>query len=461
MSALKITSARTLAAAVLQKFNPKKDYASDLLNKHIDKLNSTAEKQRATDLVYGCLRNLSAIDHCVTTLADCPTERIQSRILSILRPAVYELLYCPQTADYAIVNESVETAKQTAGKKQTAFVNAVLRQITRHIKNRNAELKRANPQKIIPQNEHSGCLFDVDILPDTKTQITDYLHLAFSLPKWLIESWLAAYGHDSTRSICFACNRRPRLWLRPNTLKTSPEKFAETLAKNNIQYQFSEDNTMLQVKHPSSVTTLPGFYKGEFTIQDISAIHAVNLLNPGQDRRILDLCAAPGTKTTHLAEHTHDKAEIIATDISAERLKLVEQNTKRLGISSVTIISYEKVEKEPCNLGLFDSILLDVPCSNTGVLSKRIEVRFRITPDAVTKITNTQLQLLETAVKCLKPNGKICYSTCSIQPDENKKLIEKFLDSHTDFKLETEKLTLPSAETPDRDGGYVAIIKRS
>ena len=139
---------------------------------------------------------------------------------------------------------------------------------------------------------------------------------------------------------------------------------------------------------------------------------------------------------------------------------MIEENIKRLGIKSVTTIPYEKVEKEFHDLGLFDRVLLDVPCSNTGVLSKRIEVRFRITQTAIKKITKTQLKLLELAVKFLKPNGKICYSTCSIQPEENNKVIEKFLHTHKKFELETKKLTLPSAEKSDHDGGYVAIIRQ-
>jgi 16S rRNA (cytosine967-C5)-methyltransferase len=457
----KIKNARALAVVVLQKFDPQKEYASDILNKYITELESTTERQRATDLVYGCLRNLSTIDHCISTLADRSIERIQSEILNVLRPAVYELLYCPSSPDHAIVNEFVEITKQSAGKKQTAFVNAVLRKITRHIAIRSTDLKNDDAKKIIPQNKTTGCLFDVEILPDVQTHTSKYLSVAFSLPKWLIESWLAEYGLDSTHNICFASNRRPHLWIRPNTLKASVKQLVEVFEKNKIEHLLSEDNRMLQIKSPSAITNLPGFNEGEFTIQDLTASKAVFLLGPKPGQRILDLCAAPGTKATQLAEQTRNKAEIIATDISAQRLKMVEENTKRLGIDSVTIVPYEKVEKESHDLGLFDSILLDVPCSNTGVLSKRIEVRFRITPGAVTKITNTQLKLLETAAKFLKNQGKICYSTCSIQPEENSRLVKEFLDKNKTFELEMEKLTLPSAESPDHDGGYVAIITRT
>ncbi|MHC4187240.1 MAG: 16S rRNA (cytosine(967)-C(5))-methyltransferase RsmB [Planctomycetota bacterium] len=461
MSTKKIKNARTLAAFVLHQFNPQKDYASDILNKYITELEPTSEKQRATDLVYGCLRNLSTIDHCISTLAQRPIERIQPKILNILRPAVYELLYCSSSPEYAIVNESVEITKTSGGKKQTSFVNAVLRQITGHIANRNTEIKNTNLQKIIPQNLSTGCLFDAEILPDLQTQPLEYFSLAFSLPLWLIKNWLDEYGVDKTSQICNASNRRAQVWIRPNILKISKEELAEKLQKNGVECKSSPANSMLQLKSPSSITNLPGFREGEFTIQDLTAAQPVFLLDARAGQRILDLCAAPGTKTTQLAELCSDKSEIIATDISSERLEMVGENIKRLGFRSVVTIPYEKVEKESHDLGLFDKILLDVPCSNTGVLSKRIEVRFRITQAAIKKITKIQLKLLELAVKLLKSNGQICYSTCSIQPEENNKVVEQFLDTNKDFEVKTEKLTLPSAEKPDHDGGYVAIIKKT
>jgi 16S rRNA (cytosine967-C5)-methyltransferase len=460
MSIKNIKNARAVSAFVLNKLKSQRDYAADILNKHIARLEVISEKQRATDLVFGCLRNLSIIDHCISILANCPVERIQSKILNILRPAVYELVYCPWTAEYAIVNESVEIAKKTAGRKQAAFVNAVLRQITRHLKNREAELKNTEQKKVVPQNEMKGCLFDAEILPEIEEHTIDYFSLVFSLPSWLIKNWLEEYGPDTTRQICFASNRRPKIWIRPNLLKTTIEKVTEKLEKSGIEYQLSEEKTMVQIKGGSAVKKLPGFSDGEFTIQDLTAAQAVCMLNPEPGGRILDLCAAPGTKTTQLAERTFDKAEIVATDISTERLKMVVENIKRLGIKSVTIKPYEEIEKEAQESGLFDSILLDVPCSNTGVLCKRIEVRFRITPDAIEKLSKTQLGLLKSAVNLLKPNGKICYSTCSIQPEENSLLVRKFLDANKDFKLETEKLVLPSAKAPDHDGGYIAIITR-
>jgi len=210
---------------------------------------------------------------------------------------------------------------------------------------------------------------------------------------------------------------------------------------------------MIKIESPRAVTQLPGFAEGLFTVQDITASQAVRILKPKSHWTILDLCAAPGTKTTQLAEATGDSAKIIATDIDSERLKKVKENNTRLGINSVDIVPYEELPDSK-----FDCVLLDVPCSNTGVLARRVEVRYRIKPQAIKELAKTQSELLDTAATMLKPHGIICYSTCSIQKAENNELIKNFL-SNNNFELEFEKLTLPSAQPFDHDGGYMAIIR--
>ena len=448
-------SARTLATNVLNQLDPKRSYASQILDKLLPQTN---EKQRATDLVFGSIKSRSAIDMVIAKLADCPLERIPAKLLNIIRIGAYELIYSPQTADYSIVNEAVENAKAIAGKKQTAFVNAVLRRITRHIQNRQIPLSEANTQRTLPQTPSSGCEFDTDILPNPKDSPVDFLSAAFSLPKWLISNWLAEFGQESTQQVCFASNRRPSIYIRPNPLKITAQKLAEKLHMANIEVEVVAELEMIKIKGPRAVTELPGFDEGEFTVQDISAAQPLRLFQPQRQWTILDLCAAPGTKTTQLAELTGDKAKIIATDIDGERLKKVEENATRLGIRSIKIVPYENLEKTATQIGPFDCILLDVPCSNTGVLAKRPEVRLRIRPKTIAKLTKIQGQLLKSAASMIKPKGKICYSTCSIQRCENSELIKDFLQKNPDFELESEQLTLPSAEDFDHDGGYVAII---
>jgi len=504
-------SARTIAIDVLNRTDPRRNYAAPILDRLID---GTTERQRATDLVFGVMRNRRAIDTVITAFSSRPAERISAELLNIIRLAAYELIYRPETPDYSIVNEAVENVKaracrdvpasgtpaaRQAGEKQTGFVNAVLRNITRRIANRQISLADADIKATLPQTPSTGCLFNTSFMPDPESHPADYLSTAFSLPIWLVVDWLEELGFEKTRLICFASNRRPSIYLRPNTLKTTAQELAKKLQQADIDFEIvpahppqpsnienrassienpassieSQALSMIRLKSASAITQLPGFADGLFTVQDLAASHAVMMLDPQPGWKMLDLCAAPGVKTTQLAEVTGDSAHIIATDINHDRLKRIEENAARLGIANIEIVAYQDIDRRLAELGPLDAVLLDVPCSNTGVLAKRVEARYRLNPAVIEHFATTQSQLLRTAASMLKPNGKICYSTCSIQRNENSEVIRDFLQRNNSFRLESEKLFLPSAGTLiqgpaceknpdefDHDGGYIAIIAR-
>jgi 16S rRNA (cytosine967-C5)-methyltransferase len=445
----KITG-RFIAAQVLGKFDPKRNFAGPILDKLLDQ---TQQRQRATDLVFGTIRNLFAIDNVINTFAGCPVERIQRKLLNIIRIGCYELIYSPSTQQYSIINEAAENAKAIGGTKQVGFVNALLRKISRHIKNRQIELSQADARGTLVQNAATGCEFDMYFLPDFETDPAEFLSVVFSLPHWLVTDWLDEFGKEQTRQICLAQNRRPSIYIRPNTLKTTAQELIDKSQKEGIELEIVQDEAVLRIKSPQAITQLPGFEEGLFIVQDLTASQAVGFLAPRPGWAILDLCAAPGVKTTQLAEVTGDAAKIIATDIDSERLKKVEENSDRLGINSIEVVPYGQLSDIK-----FDCVLLDVPCSNTGVLARRIEARYRIGPDTITELAKTQYELLERAAGLLKPQGKICYSTCSIQKQENSELIRKFLGKNPDFNLEIKRLILPSADGFDHDGGYTAIL---
>ena len=447
--------ARLIAAKALGQFDEKKDFLEAILNRLLPK---AAERQKVTDLAMGTLRNRIAIDMVIAKCADVQTKRIASKILNMIRIAAYELIYCPQIPVYAVVNESVEACKAIAGRKQASFINAILRSISSHITSREAPLVKDDKNKIIPQTITNGCRFDFEILPDFEKSAAEYLAAAFSIPQWLIEEWKKEFGLERTEQICFASNRRPSIYIRPNILKTTAAELAEKLKQANVELQII-DSSMIQLKSPKLITKLAGFASGLFTIQDLCAAKAVELLNPKPGSLILDLCAAPGTKTTQIAEMTGDKAKIIATDIDAVRLERLKENIRRLDLRSISIIKYDQIDGIVKAAGPFDCVLLDVPCSNTGVLAKRPEVRFRITKSAIENLAKRQAELLRKAAEVLKPNGKICYSTCSIQAVENSLLIKEFLRQTKNYSLESESLTLPSTSPPDCDGAYSAILK--
>jgi 16S rRNA (cytosine967-C5)-methyltransferase len=461
-------SARAIATEVLREFDSTRDYAGPILDRLLDQ---TEEKQRATDLVYGTLRNLNVLDAVIAQFSGRQTTRIDPPLLSILRIGVYELVYSPATPVYSIVNEAVSNVENAGGKKQTGFVNAVLRQIERHITDRQIDLAHADPRRTLVQTPQSGCQFDTDLLPDPATSLQLYLSTCFSLPSWLIGEWLEQFGPDQTRQVCPACNRRPSLYARVNSLRTTAKELLDRFEQAGVHPELVIPSgivkteglgngpvpEMIRIAGPHAVTQLPGFAEGLFTIQDLSAAQAVRILDPQPGWCILDLCSAPGTKTTQLAEATRDSARILATDINPERLDRVRENIARLGLTSVTIIPYAQLEEGQAES--FDAILLDAPCSNTGVLARRVEARLRLRRKAVQEIAATQKALLAKAAALVKPGGRICYSTCSIQRQENQD-VREFLTQNSRFELMHEELLLPSAEPFDHDGAYVALLRR-
>jgi 16S rRNA (cytosine967-C5)-methyltransferase len=429
----------------------------DVVETLADFLRRTKEPQRATDIVFGVLKNNCLIDNLIEKVSAVPVGRISGKILNILRVGVYELVYCPQAAEYAIVDEAVDYSKRVADAKQAGFVNAVLRQVLRHIRGRQKPIEQSRLRETIPQTPDTGCEFDFEILPDRDKSPCEYLACAFSLPDWLVQNWLDEYGREQTENICFAGNRRPSVYLRPNPLKTTAGELAERLRAAEVECEIEPESQMIKLTSPKAITSLPGFNDGLFTVQDLAAAEVVRALKPKPDWTILDLCAAPGTKTTQLAEATGGRAKIVATDIDSGRLKKVKENIARLGLAGcITTVKYNDVEKQ----GGFDCVLVDAPCSNTGVLARRPEVRHRITKSDVKKLAKTQMTLLSKAAGMLKPKGIFCYSTCSIQPEEDGLLMRRFIKENPSFKIESENLILPSADKFDRDGSYSSVIIR-
>ncbi len=462
MSGPESKTGRRIALEVLNRVDVAGFNAGEILHSII---HQTEQKAQATDLVFGAIRNLFAIDMLVTKVGGTPVERIRPKLLHVIRIGTYELVFAPKTAEYAIVNEAANLAGAVAGKKQVGFVNAVLRNVSRGIADRAASLADADTLKTLPQSPQTGCLFNNAILPDPKTHSADYLSKAFSLPKWLITNWLGEFTFAQTSKICFASNRPPSVFLRPNTLKISAKSLAERFTAGGIEFEFetSEPGTVLKLKSHQPVFKLGGFDEGLFFVQDPTSARAVQILAPKPGWTVIDLCAAPGGKTVQMAQLMNNTGRIIATDIDHERLQKVDENCKRLGITIVELIPYDRLAQVIAEIGRCDAILLDVPCSNTGVLARRPEVRLRITPEAVARLAQTQLQLLEKAARMISTGSKICFSTCSILNQENSEVVKQFLSDSSDFTLDSENLTLPSTSAPesfDHDGAFTAILAK-
>ena len=446
---------REVAVAVLNKFKPEAANVRESLDRFSSR---TDERAAATDLAMGVIRNGTMIDEIIKACGRIEAGRIEKKLVNIIRVGVYELVYRPVGAEYAAVDEAVEQARKAVGAKRAGFVNAVLRNVQRGIAQRQASFEGADAKNTVVQDSEHGCVFRFAIAPDPKADGAGYLTAMFSLPGWLVKGWVERYGFAKAREICLGSNRRPGIYLRPNALKTTAIKLAGLLGEKGVPCAVVSSADMVKIEHWGDVAKLPGFGEGMFTVQDITPAGAVKAIAVQKRQRVLDLCAAPGTKTTQMAEEMRDSGEIIATDIEEGRLEKVYQNCERLGVKSVRVIRYADLERE-ARAG-FDAILIDAPCSNTGVLAKRPEARYRVTSNAIEEIAEVQFEILSNTAGYLNKGGKLCYSTCSIEQRENEDVVGLFLKLNKQFKLLDSKLTLPAAGANERDGGYWAVMEK-
>lgn len=299
------------------------------------------------------------------------------------------------------------------------------------------------------------------ILPDPVAEPHHFLTRAFGLPLWLIDRWATRFSTAELFELAEWFERRQPLSLRVNRRQTTRDqllhRFAEVLGPES-QNDFGPGRLADSVFYDGAlrVVDLPGFSEGDFTVQDETAMAASLLLDPQPGETVLDLCAAPGTKTTHLAELMDNRGKIIASDVDGRRLRRVEENMRRLGLDIIEPLRIP-ADLSEFPTGPFDAVLIDAPCSNTGVIGKRPEVRSRIgTPD-ISELSELQLRLLTAAAGHLAPGGRIVYSTCSIEPEENSQVVAAFLQTHPQFRSIDVREFVPGQPS---DGGFQALLRR-
>ena len=336
----------------------------------------------------------------------------------------------------AAISTTVEVAKKTDLKGLTGTVNAILRNAVRKI-------EQENP-------------------PPISSDVIEKISYLESLPLWLVNELVNWFGIKDAEDLAKAFNKKPSIDLRINTIKTDLIKFLEVLHENNINAEpiKSLKNGITLNSNPRSIKNLPGYNDGLWTIQDRSSQWVVPLLNPKQGEKILDACAAPGSKSTHLAELTNDNAEILAVDRSERRLKIIESNLDRLNLTSVKTLKADATclrDLNPNFISHFDKILIDAPCSGIGTLSRNPDARWFLNKDKIKQLIILQERLLMSLLPLLKRDGLLVYSTCTICPEENNLLIKRFIEKNDEIKLDSQKQILPKLDYPG-DGFYAAVI---
>ena len=389
-----------------------------------------------TELAFGCIRYRRLLDLWIDHVSKINHQKQPPKLRWLLHIGIYQLLKMDRIPVSAAINTTVEIANSNNLKGLSGVVNGILRNTIRKVTSKN-----------------------LPIISENEIEKISYIE---SLPLWLVKEMSNWFGIEKTHIIAKAFNKKPSIDLRINTLKTDVDSLLRDLEKKNIKAEKIRnlDNAVSLISKPRTINLLPGYENGEWVIQDRSSQWVAPLLNPQKGEKILDACAAPGSKTTHIAELTNDNSEIWAVDRSEKRLKILKSNLIRLNIKSVRLLkgdSTKLIELNPKFLKYFDKILIDAPCSGIGTFSRNPDSRWSISKEKILQLIVLQEKLLQNNLNLLKENGRIVYSTCTICPEENNILIREFLKKNNNLKLVYEKQIFPGLDSFG-DGFYAAVI---
>ncbi len=452
---------RAIALSTLLSAEKDRTFAADQLEERLAGAELAQRDRRfVTQLVYGTLRRRLTLDWVLKPFMQARSDRLDAVVRANLRLAAFQALYLEKVPDHAVVNEAVNLTREEVGRRAAGFVNGVLRAFLRGIEDRNLKSADKPEGRALRVARDRWVLFRDSFLPSAVRDLPRALSVQHSHPMWLLTRWLARWPREEVERICDADNDPPSVVLRANALRGGRAALLASLAAQEIPAREGSLADSVILGRAGSVAALEAFKKGLCQVQDEAAMEAVLLLAPERGGRALDACAAPGGKSTHIAERMGDEGFVLAVDADPARTALIRENARRLGLRSVHAIVAD-VRALPLGReqrGAFKHVLLDVPCTNTGVLARRVEARSRVSEKDFLTLPLAQLSLLHAAARFVAPGGAIVYSTCSLEPEENGQVVAAFLADATEFKQAAEKLTLP--REGGLGGGYAARLER-
>ncbi|HUX60536.1 MAG TPA: 16S rRNA (cytosine(967)-C(5))-methyltransferase RsmB [Ignavibacteriaceae bacterium] len=415
---------RGLAVKILNRVERTDAYLEKLLDNEMKNSElSGQDKALLYEIVHGVIRWMGRLDWILNGFYKGQFSKAIPNLKNGLRVALYQILFLERVPDYAVVNEAVEFVKKLQGQKSADLTNAILRNI---IRSKNAIR-----------------------YPDPQEDLVGYLCAFYSHPSWMVKRYLERFDREATEKLLAANNEKPYLTLKINTIKTNEEEFKQLLNSVNLKYEQGKYlPEFFQLQNLTNITAWEYFKEGYFNVQDESAGLACRLLDVKPGMRVLDLCAAPGGKSAYIASLMNNQGEIVAVDRYEGRVRIVEQNLNRLKINCVKTVVVNALE---FNDNKFDRILADVPCSGTGTLTKKPDIKWKRDLLDLRSMNELQYELLVKASSLVNPGGVVVYSTCSIEPEENYEIIKKFLNNNPNFKLDDASLYF-SKDLVDENG---------
>jgi 16S rRNA (cytosine967-C5)-methyltransferase len=428
-----VDDSREQALLILVKVFENKAYSSILL-KNLKGDFSRLDRAFITEIVYGTIKWKMKIDNIISQFSKIKMKDISPHILNILRIGIYQIDFMDRVPNSAAVDECVKLSKKYGNIGASKFVNAVLRNYLRR---------------------HDSIKY-----PDKDKEASKYLSIYYSYPEWMVSKLLCEFGESAAEDFLKSCNEVSPLTVRINSLKTTKEALRESLKSKGIYVSDSlyiDDALML--KNVPKIQSMDEYKKGFLTVQDESSMIAVKILAPKAGELVMDLCSAPGTKSTYMAEMMGNKGTVISGDINENKLKLVDQNAKRLGIDIISTFVNDAAKHDGSYDGKADRVLIDAPCSGLGVMRKKPEIRWNRRREDIEELKKIQRLILESSSPYVKLGGTLVYSTCTVLKEENIDLVRDFVrDSH---KFVFEDITAWAPEKLRKDSlkdGYVQLF---
>ncbi|MEG0855057.1 MAG: 16S rRNA (cytosine(967)-C(5))-methyltransferase RsmB [Terrisporobacter sp.] len=421
-------NAREIAYKVLLDIEKNDNYSNMAINKHFKDVKlSNQDRGLATEIIYGVVENKYYIDYIIDKLSKVKSDKMEIYVKTLLRMGIYQIMFLNSISDYAAVNETVNLAKKNNA-KVSGFINGILRNVIRN-------------------KETIG---NITVKDDI-----DYLSIKYSYDKWIIRNWMIHFGDEFTRELLEANSEKPSIYVRTNTLKITRDELIERLQEQGVKAsKVSQVEEAIKVENLKNIENNSLYKDGLFTVQDISSMLVGKVMSPKENSLVLDVCSAPGGKTTHIATLMKNTGKVVARDIYDHKLKLINASCKRLDLNNVDVESFDALKLDKESVAKFDYVLADVPCSGLGIIKRKPEIKYKEKED-FRDLPPIQKRILENAAKCVKRGGTLIYSTCTIQDTENIEVINEFLQKHRNFELAP--INEVNIDLDNQEKGYMKI----
>lgn len=426
-------SVRELALEILIEVNEHGQYSHLILRDVLDKYQFLEKQERAflTRLVEGTLERQIELDYILDSFSKVKVRKMKPLIRNLLRMSVYQLKYMDKVPDSAVCNEAVKLAGKRGFRQLSGFVNGVLRNIARN------KTTISYPK-----------------------DVAENYSIRYSIPKWMVEMWMKDYGEEKTKAILEGFFKEKSLWIRTNLTVISPEELYQTLLAEGVTVEKSKTlNYAFAISGFDYLAGLESFQKGLFYVQDISSMMVAETASPKEGDYVIDVCAAPGGKSTHIAEKLNGSGMVEARDLTDYKVSLIEENIERHGLSNIKAVRMDATKKDEESVGKADILVCDLPCSGLGVMGKKTDIRYKMTPEKQKDLVELQREILSTVESYLKPQGTLVYSTCTIHKQENEENVKWFLEKYPQFSLISMEQMLPGEASTD--GFFIAKLLKN